>query len=85
MEAIGQKLLDFNQPFDVAALDEVVKCMNNPSSPHQAIANQILVALQEHQDSWTRASDILEKSTSPHTKYFGLQVRMLYFMIKKRV
>ncbi|TMW64452.1 hypothetical protein Poli38472_013074 [Pythium oligandrum] len=74
MEAIGQKLLDFTQPFDVAALDQVVACMNDPKSPHQRIANQIMVALQEHQDSWTRASDILEKSTSPQTKYFGLQI-----------
>jgi exportin-1 len=74
MEAVGQKLLDFSQPFDVAALDQVVACMNDPKSPHQRMANQIMVALQEHQDSWTRASDILEKSASPQTKYFGLQI-----------
>lgn len=74
MEAVGQKLLDFSQPFDVAALDQVVQCMNDPKSPHQRIANQIMVALQQHQDSWTRASDILEQSTSPQTKFFGLQI-----------
>ncbi|GMF52276.1 unnamed protein product [Phytophthora fragariaefolia] len=75
MEAVGQKLLDFSQPFDVAALDQVVQCMNDPKSPHQRVANQIMVALQEHQDSWTRASDILEQSSSIQTKFFGLQVR----------
>jgi hypothetical protein len=75
MEAVGQKLLDFSQPFDVAALDQVVQCMNDPKSPHQRVANQIMVALQEHQDSWTRASDILEQSNSVQTKFFGLQVR----------
>jgi exportin-1 len=74
MEAIGQKLLDFSQPFDVDALEQVVSCMNDPRSPHQRIANEIMVALQNHQDAWTRASDILEKSTSPLTKFFGLQV-----------
>ncbi|KAL0590230.1 hypothetical protein ABG067_001475 [Albugo candida] len=74
MEAIGQKLLDFSHPFDVSLLDQVVTCMNDPKSPHQRIANQIMVALQEHQDSWTRASDILEQSKSPQTKYFGLQI-----------
>ncbi|RLN65002.1 hypothetical protein BBJ28_00010896 [Nothophytophthora sp. Chile5] len=74
MEAIGQKLLDFSQPFDVAALDQVVQCMNDPKSPHQRVANQIMVALQEHQDSWTRASDILEQSSSVQTKFFGLQM-----------
>ncbi|KAG6614158.1 CRM1 C terminal Exportin 1-like protein [Phytophthora cinnamomi] len=74
MEAVGQKLLDFSQPFDVAALDQVVQCMNDPKSPHQRVANQIMVALQEHQDSWTRASDILEQSSSIQTKFFGLQI-----------
>lgn len=74
MEAIGQRLLDFSQPFDVAALDQVVASMNDPHSPHQRVANEIMVALQNHQDSWTRVSDILEKSNSPLTKFFGLQV-----------
>lgn len=74
MEAIGQKLLDFSQPFDVAALEQVVQCMNDPKSPHQRIANQIMVALQQHQDAWTRASDILEQAASPQTKFFGLQI-----------
>lgn len=81
MEAIGQKLLDFSHPFDVSLLDQVVTCMNDPKSPHQRIANQIMVALQEHQDSWTRASDILEQSKSPQTKYFGLQVHKLILYI----
>ncbi|KAJ0397591.1 hypothetical protein P43SY_001661 [Pythium insidiosum] len=74
MEAIGQKLLDFSQPFDVAALDQVVACLNDAKSPHQRIANQIMVALQEHQDSWTRVSDILEQSNNPSTKFYGLSI-----------
>lgn len=74
MEAIGQKLLDFSQPFDVGALEQVVSHMNNPKSPHQRVANQIMMALQEHQDAWTRASDILEQSSNPQTQFFGLQI-----------
>ena len=84
MEAVGQKLLDFSQPFDVTALDQVVQCMNDPKSPHQRVANQIMVALQEHQDSWTRASDILEQSSSIQTKFFGLQVRRFFFAVVER-
>ncbi|OQR83115.1 CRM1 C terminal Exportin 1-like protein [Achlya hypogyna] len=74
MEQVGAKLMDMSIPLDVAALDEVVKCMQDPSSPHIAMANQIMVAFQNHQDSWTRVSQILETSTYPPTKYFGLQV-----------
>ncbi|EQC30849.1 hypothetical protein SDRG_11331 [Saprolegnia diclina VS20] len=74
MEQVGAKLMDMSIPLDVAALDEVVMCMQNPNSPHIAIANQIMVAFQNHQDSWTRVSQILETSTYQPTKYFGLQV-----------
>ncbi|GLE00729.1 hypothetical protein PINS_up009517 [Pythium insidiosum] len=33
-----------------------------------------MVALQEHQDSWTRVSDILEQSNNPSTKFYGLSI-----------
>ncbi|RHY29185.1 hypothetical protein DYB32_005362 [Aphanomyces invadans] len=74
MEQVGAKLLDMNAPLDVAMLDEVVACMQNPNNPHHAMANEIMVAFQGHQDSWTRVSQILETSTYQPTKYFGLQV-----------
>ncbi|RHY69704.1 hypothetical protein DYB38_010760, partial [Aphanomyces astaci] len=70
----GAKLLDMNVPLDVAMLDEVVACMQNPNNPHHAMANEIMVAFQAHQDSWTRVSQILETSTYQPTKYFGLQI-----------
>jgi exportin-1 len=79
MEQVGAKLLDMSIPLDVSALDEVVKCMQNPNSPHIAMANQIMVAFQNHQDAWTRVSQILETSTYQPTKYFGLQVGTLLF------
>ncbi|CAK4226795.1 unnamed protein product [Aphanomyces euteiches] len=74
MDQVGAKLLDMKGPLDVAMLDEVVACMQNPSSPHHAAANEIMVAFQAHQDSWTRVSQILETSTYQPTKYFGLQI-----------
>ncbi|RHY84095.1 hypothetical protein DYB26_013124, partial [Aphanomyces astaci] len=74
MEQVGAKLLDMNVPLDVAMLDEVVACMQNPNNPHHAMANEIMVAFQAHQDSWTRVSQILETSTYQPTKYFGLQI-----------
>ncbi|ETV92091.1 hypothetical protein, variant 4 [Aphanomyces invadans] len=74
MEQVGAKLLDMNAPLDVAMLDEVVACMQNPNNPHHAMANEIMVAFQGHQDSWTRVSQILETSTYQPTKYFGLQI-----------
>ena len=75
METIGTKLLDFSQPFDVALLDQVVVAMNDPANSQRQVANQIMVALQEHQESWNKVCDILEQSTNPATKFFGLQVR----------
>lgn len=76
METIGTKLLDFSQPFDVALLDQVVMAMNDPGNNQRSIANQIMIALQEHQESWNRVCDILEQSNNHATKFFGLQVRM---------
>lgn len=81
METIGTKLLDFSQPFDVALLDQVVVTMNDPGNSQRDVANRIMVALQEHQESWNKVCDILEQSNNPATKFFGLQVLMTSFII----
>lgn len=40
----------------------------------RAAAENILKALQEHQDSWQKVDAILETSTNQQTKFFALQV-----------
>jgi hypothetical protein len=39
LEAAGQQLMDFSQPFDVNVLDQVVEAMFNPSNPQVANEN----------------------------------------------
>lgn len=85
MESIGTKLLDFSQPFDVSLLDQVVNAMNDPSNSQRGVANQIMVALQEHKESWHKVCDILEQSSNPHTKFFGLQVRFIVWLFFGRM
>jgi exportin-1 len=74
IEAAGQQLMDFTKPFDVNVLDQVVEAMFNPSNPQRPVANRVLMALQEHQDMWTRVDAILEQAQNPNTRFFGLQV-----------
>jgi exportin-1 len=77
IEAAGQQLMDFSKPFDVNVLDQVVEAMFNPSNPQRPVANRVLMALQEHQDMWTRVDAILEQAQNPNTRFFGLQVYIL--------
>lgn len=52
MEATLTKLLDFNTPFDVPLLEQVVTCANNPSDPNLFAANNVLMQLQQCPDMW---------------------------------
>lgn len=74
MENLGSRLLDFSQPFEVQMLDVVVQAMNDPQHHERKVANEIMVALQSHQDAWNKVCDILEQSANPSTRFFGLQI-----------
>lgn len=60
--------------FDVGLLDEVLIAVYDPVSPNRSDANKLLMQLQEAPDFWRRADEIVEKSSNPQTRFFGLQV-----------
>jgi len=60
--------------FDIQLLDQIVKAAYDPSDPRRSAANKALMQLQEAPDLWTKADDMMEKSTNPQTKFFGIQV-----------
>ena len=60
--------------FDITLLDQLVAAAYDPSSPHRSVANKALMQLQEAPDLWLKADDMMERSTNPNTKFFGLQV-----------
>uniref|UniRef100_H2YXR1 Exportin-1 n=1 Tax=Ciona savignyi TaxID=51511 RepID=H2YXR1_CIOSA len=70
----GQQLLDFGQKLDISLLDSVVGCLYNGEGQSQRIAENILTALKEHPESWTRVDTILEYSQNQQTKYYALQI-----------
>ncbi|XP_039253887.1 exportin-1-like [Styela clava] len=73
-QQVGQQLLDFSQKLDIQLLDNVVGCMYDGSGQPQRIAEEILKALKEHPDAWTRVDTILEFSHNQQTKYYALQI-----------
>ncbi|GAN02955.1 hypothetical protein MAM1_0031c02405 [Mucor ambiguus] len=69
---MAESLLDFSKELDVALLDQVVMTFFTGSGSDQQVAQQLLTQFQDHEEAWTRADAILEKSTAPQTKA-GLQ------------
>ncbi|KAL9542786.1 hypothetical protein PS6_009626 [Mucor atramentarius] len=65
---MSESLLDFSKELDVGLLDQVVMTFFTGSGSDQQIAQQILTQFQDHEEAWTRADAILEKSTIPQTK-----------------
>ena len=47
---------------------------SSPRSSSQRVADEILRAFAEHPEAWTRVDQILEKSSSDNSKFFGLQI-----------
>ena len=68
----GQRLLQDDQPFDVAVLDGIVAAAYEPRHPERATANEILMKLREKPGCWQAADQIIEKSSLPQGRYFGL-------------
>lgn len=67
-------LLDFNQKLDISLLDGVVHVMYTGEGAQQRAAQEVLNALKDHPDSWTRVDTILEFSKNNNTKYYALQI-----------
>ncbi|KAM3964188.1 exportin-1 emb [Aphomia sociella] len=74
LEQQASKLLDFNQKLDITLLDNIVGCLYSTVGEQQRIAQDILTALKEHPDAWTRVDTILEYSQNQETKYYALQI-----------
>ncbi|XP_038215135.1 exportin-1 [Zerene cesonia] len=74
LEQQASKLLDFNQKLDINLLDNIVGCLYSTVGDQQRIAQDILTALKEHPDAWTRVDTILEFSQNQETKYYALQI-----------
>ena len=65
-------MLQDDQPFDVAVLDGIVAAAYEPRHPERATANEILMKLREKPGCWQAADQIIEKSSLPQGRYFGL-------------
>ncbi|CAF4847692.1 exportin-1 [Pieris napi] len=74
LEQQASKLLDFNQKLDINLLDNIVGCLYSTVGDQQRVAQDILTALKEHPDAWTRVDTILEFSQNQETKYYALQI-----------
>lgn len=74
MDAAAAHLLNFSAPLDCSLLEQLVAIAMDGSHPQRAAANEFLVKIKEHPDMWRRADSILEMSSDPATKFFGLQV-----------
>ncbi|XP_047132277.1 exportin-1 isoform X2 [Hydra vulgaris] len=73
-EVDANKLLDFNQKFDITLLDQVVNFMYQGHGPQHELAKKILGQLKEHPDSWMKVDSILETSNNQETKFYALQI-----------
>jgi exportin-1 len=58
---------------DVTILDQMIVAAYSPTDPNRAMANKMLMQLQESPDLWTKADAIIEKSLNPQSRFFGLQ------------
>uniref|UniRef100_T1DC64 Exportin-1 n=1 Tax=Cupiennius salei TaxID=6928 RepID=T1DC64_CUPSA len=74
MRTRASTLLDFSQKLDINLLDNVVNCMYAGVGEQQKIAEEVLTALKENPNAWTRVDTILEFSKNQQTKYYGLQI-----------
>lgn len=79
---IEQIAASLAQNFDVQQLDQIVAAAYDPTNPNRSAANKALMQMQDTPDLWTKADEMIENSTNPHTRFFGLQV--LDDMIKTR-
>mmetsp|Transcript_24446 Transcript_24446/g.36925 ORF Transcript_24446/g.36925 Transcript_24446/m.36925 type:complete len:1073 (-) Transcript_24446:298-3516(-) len=82
MNSMEQIAANLAQAFDVQQLDQIVAAAYDPINPNRAAANKALMQMQETPDLWTKADEMIENSTNPQTRFFGLQV--LDDMIKTR-
>ncbi|CAO3607736.1 unnamed protein product [Cunninghamella blakesleeana] len=71
---MAEVILDFSKELDVAVLDQVVLTFYTGSGNNQQIAQQLLTQFQDHEEAWTRADCILERSNVPQTKFIALQI-----------
>jgi exportin-1 len=65
--------------FNIPLLDRVLASVYAPNDPNQAMANSVLMKLQAAcaagtMELWTQADAIMEQSTNPFGRFFGLQI-----------
>lgn len=81
-------ILDFTRPLDIGALDDTINAAQQSTvAGVRDQADKILQEFKLHPDAWTRADQILDKSTNLYSKYFALQVFIQYhheyFLVEK--
>ncbi|EFC47202.1 exportin-1 [Naegleria gruberi] len=71
-----EALLDFNAPFNVSLLDQIIDCLYSSRGNIQEIqmAQKVLSQFKDDPNSWTRVKQILETSNNQNSKFFALQV-----------
>lgn len=63
-----------DEGWSVELLDQLVDIVYKTYGEEQNRAQRVLSAIKEHEQSWTKVDQIIEKSRSHQTKYFGLQI-----------
>jgi exportin-1 len=74
MMSMDQVAASLVKQFDLSVLDQLVSAAYDPVHPQRGAANKALMQLQEAPELWTKADEMIEKSTNPQTRFFGLQV-----------
>jgi len=68
------QLLNFDAPFDVSLLEELVGAVYGEDNVKRNIAQTALTQLKEHPQSWTRVDTILEHARHLPSKFYALQI-----------
>jgi exportin-1 len=69
-----ENVLNFTNGIDVNLLDQVVAVLQQSAHAERAKADAILRQLKENDQAWQFVDKILGESSSPHTKFFALQI-----------
>ena len=78
MTDVPHPILDFTRPLDINVLDDTINAAQSTVAGVRDQADKILQEFKLHPDAWTRADQILDKSTNLYSKYFALQVSIQY-------
>lgn len=69
-----ERILDFNNEFDINLFDEIVSIALGSGSEKKKEAEEIIIRFKEIPSSWTKIDYILKNSTREQSKFIALQI-----------